>query len=503
MATALGSRHPRRGTTASDSPTVELSIEERDQLLRAQGRAAWHAARPAWTEAGWWDTALRPEVRMLMRLPKGPTLLAAVQQVGAVDGSRCAFPHVNPGALLEDAGVAPGTPGNPCACQVILAAAWATAAAFATEQADASVLHCLGAGEHAPLLNPSHPDLGRIVDPGVELLAPALRRSPDSVRTLIAKLRRRATAASPVLVEAIRDGLLPAWQADLLLQDLMDLEPAGADMVIDAVVCAMRRRHDRGWVAWTFSDLRRHAKRVKARLADELRKAREERHAHDRVDRQLCGDGRGRLIADLPADVVHRIYQRITALARGVAADDPDDERSLDSIRADVLTDLLLDTPSPDPAAASGEVAVLIALDTLRGRDDAPADIPGADIVPAAIGRELAADRKWRAWLTDATGTVVATSRTTYTPTAAVARAVRAREPHCRMPGCRRSRLDLDHVQPFPDGLTDPHNLAGLCRRHHRMKTHQNWGLVNDTPTEFTWTDPNGIRLTDHHDPPL
>lgn len=113
--------------------------------------------------------------------------------------------------------------------------------------------------------------------------------------------------------------------------------------------------------------------------------------------------------------------------------------------------------------------------------------------------------RKWRAWLTDASGIVVATSRTTYSPTAAVARVVRAREPFCRMPGCRRSRVDLDHATPFPTGPTEAANLASLRRRHHRLKTHRGWHLTNssDGGSDYTWVDPNGITHCDQHDPPL
>mgnify|MGYP003604738005 FL=1 len=486
-------------------PEPALSVEDLDRRLQRQGRDNWRQSRPHWTEAGWWDAALRPEVRALIQVPKGPALLTAVQEVGPVDGSRCPFPHLDPGHVADGAECAVGTPGNPCACQVIVTAAWATAAAWAADQADLSVLNSLGSTVQDPYLNPQCPHLGQIIDPSAEVVAPALRRSPQSVRNLIAKLRKRAAAGITMLSEAIRDGLLPAWQADFLLQDLDDLEPVGRDLVIDAVVTAMRTRHTNGWVSWTLSDLRRHAKRIKAGLHDELRKQRHRSESCDRVDKQLFGDGRGRLIAELPEDIVDRIHHRLTAIAHGLADDDPERGDSIDKLRADILTDLLLAPPdsSTPTTTPPGEVAVVINLSTVVRADHDPAHLPGVETVPAEVARELAADRKWRAWLTDATGTVVATSRTTYTPTAAVARVVRAREPHCRMPGCRRTRVDLDHVQPFPEGPTDPGNLASLCRRHHRLKTHHGWRLNDDSSTEFTWTDPNGVTITDHHDPPL
>jgi len=67
--------------------------------------------------------------------------------------------------------------------------------------------------------------------------------------------------------------------------------------------------------------------------------------------------------------------------------------------------------------------------------------------IPADEARELAADGSWRAWITDAaTGQVIDAGRRSYTPSAALARLIRAREPYCRMPGVRREAL-VDRVE--------------------------------------------------------
>lgn len=141
------------------------------------------------------------------------------------------------------------------------------------------------------------------------------------------------------------------------------------------------------------------------------------------------------------------------------------------------------------------------------GMDDTPGQVPGMGPVPASVARELAAGRRWRAWLTDsrsAGSQIVATSPGTYRPPAALARLLRAREPHCRMPGCRSMITDLDHVVPFPRGSTTVDNLQPLCRRHHRMKTHTRW---RQEPTEagtgWRWTSPAGITYEDSPEPPL
>ncbi len=95
----------------------------------------------------------------------------------------------------------------------------------------------------------------------------------------------------------------------------------------------------------------------------------------------------------------------------------------------------------------------MVNLTTLLGLDQDPGEIPGVGPIPADEARELAADGSWRAWITDAaTGQVIDTGRRSYTPSAALARLIRAREPYCRMVGCRRRAIncDLDHTIPWP-----------------------------------------------------
>ena len=64
--------------------------------------------------------------------------------------------------------------------------------------------------------------------------------------------------------------------------------------------------------------------------------------------------------------------------------------------------------------------------------------------------------------------------------------------------GCTRPahRLDLDHTRPWPDGPTTPANLAGLCRRHHRMKQHGKWRYHLHPDGTITWTSATGRTRT-------
>ncbi len=70
----------------------------------------------------------------------------------------------------------------------------------------------------------------------------------------------------------------------------------------------------------------------------------------------------------------------------------------------------------------------------------------------------------------------------------------RLAHPTCVFPHCTRpSRgTDTDHITEYPIGRTTSRNLAPLCRRHHRLKTHTAWTYVRTGPRTFTWTSPLG-----------
>jgi hypothetical protein len=199
------------------------------------------------------------------------------------------------------------------------------------------------------------------------------------------------------------------------------------------------------------------------------------------------------LVADLDATDAHRIHRRLSAIATGLA--DPADGRTRDQVRADVLVDVLLGGADPaSPGPGKPEISVVISVADLVGVSDNPAHIPGLGPVPVDLARALAADGTWRAWIADASGTVVATGTRGYAPSAAVARLVRAREPHCRMPGCRHpaTRCDLDHTTAYPHGPTTVANLGPLCRRHHLLKTHAGWKLEPGSDLEPGWCQEPG-----------
>jgi hypothetical protein len=72
----------------------------------------------------------------------------------------------------------------------------------------------------------------------------------------------------------------------------------------------------------------------------------------------------------------------------------------------------------------------------------------------------------------------------------------------CVFPWCTRpaGRTDCDHVVPAArGGPTCDCNLAPLCRRHHRVKTHTRWDYDKVDDTTFVWRSPNGLTILRDH----
>ncbi len=89
-----------------------------------------------------------------------------------------------------------------------------------------------------------------------------------------------------------------------------------------------------------------------------------------------------------------------------------------------------------------------------------------------------------------------------------IAETVLLRNPCCPYPWCvNLSRnKDRDHVETYvpvddggPPGQTAADKIAGLCRRHHRLKTHGGWTYTMPEPGFHLWRSPAGRHyLVDH-----
>jgi hypothetical protein len=272
-----------------------------------------------------------------------------------------------------------------------------------------------------------------------------------------------------------------------------------------------------------------------------------ERHRDAREQRSVrvvpLPDGMSELCATVPTLLADAVYDRLTQQARSIvdartqaardqrsadsrassttdaaATDAPDgtrarqeiaasDTRTMDQLRADVLTDILLTgapeadlTRTDDGPGALGairaKVQVLVPALTLLGSDDEPADLVGRAPIDPATARELAGATRtpWDRILTHpVTGGVLHVD--TYQRNAAIDRFLRARDQHCRFPGCRLPavRCEVDHtIDRALGGPTDVRNLAHLCQRHHTMKQFTAWRVRQLGGGVLEWTSPLG-----------
>ena len=195
------------------------------------------------------------------------------------------------------------------------------------------------------------------------------------------------------------------------------------------------------------------------------------------------------------------------------------DPRTIDQLRADIFADMLLtaapqDDPTIDSAvdpslgfgglgAIRAIVHVAVPALSLAGLSDEPAELVGRAPIDIDTARRLAGRAPgWDRVLSDPIhGGILAVDR--YTPNAELKRFLRARDEHCRFPGCRQPvhRCDIDHGQDWAlGGATCAHNLHHLCRRHHTLKHASPWQVENLGGGVLEWTTPTGAIYID--DPP-
>ena len=205
------------------------------------------------------------------------------------------------------------------------------------------------------------------------------------------------------------------------------------------------------------------------------------------------------------------ILDRLTRIARPIATAEGED-RSLDHVMSDVLSDLLLDEgvilPAGDTAdlrqprvhrGIRPQVHVTVPVLTALGRSDEPGELDGYGPIDAETARRVAgtASGFYRILTDPETGVVLSVGRTQYEVPAPLRRSLQLRDGTCRIVGCNRQAKysDVDHTVAWQDGgETSGGNLAHLCRGHHRMKHATGWHVEQppECAGELKWTSPIG-----------
>lgn len=214
-------------------------------------------------------------------------------------------------------------------------------------------------------------------------------------------------------------------------------------------------------------------------------------------------DGMSTVVAILPAADAQIVMKSIEAF---VLRQDQGERQNLtsDQKRADALSAIcshflseISETVTPQRRPLT--VNVTIDLPTLLGLAENPGQLAGYGPIPASVARELASDAQWKRFITEPqTGNLLDFGRESYEPPQRLKDFLIARDRTCRFPGCRRSALlsDLDHAESWESGgSTSPDNLGALCRRHHRLKTHDGWKIESFSDGSCTWISPLGKQF--------
>ena len=490
------------------------------------GGAVW-AGEADWQDVVWEDDVVDPLDALLAGAP-----VAAEQLVEQVPGSELAY-------LLEETLL--GEADDHTVVEAV--AAWARMASWAA----AGMARAAAALADRACMNPAWPaSAGNVAEPNVagEELAMRLGCSRRHARLLVRDGRAFAGALAWT-GDALERGQIDPAKARILVENLVDVPVPVALAVQEQVLDGAPGR--------TPAQLSRDVARALITI-DPATAA--ERYAvaarGRRVDApRVLADGMAGIWAVLPAVGAARLDSALDSLARGArSAGDP---RTLDQLRADLLVGLTAgevegsaavaalarvdgdadvapasrpDTddapgtvpdadadadaaPASSPATGAAprvcgtsrrtEIRVTVALPTLLGLDDEPADLAGYGPITAEAARALARDGTWRRIVTDPlSGAVLDVGRTRYRPPADLITHVQVRDRACARPGCTApaESCDLDHTVEFHrlDGTTSATNLGPLCRRDHMVKTDGGFHLTQVEPGVFEWTTPTGHR---------
>ena len=358
----------------------------------------------------------------------------------------------------------------------------------------------------------------------------------------------------PRVLDAVAAGRISARKASVIGEETLIVDVEVARQVADLVLAKPG--------VMTAQQAARLVRSAVIRADPAAARAREAKSVAGRFvrPRKAVEDGMVTWEAWLPLADSVAVWERLTDLGHACTA--PDDPRTLDARRADVLCDLLLGRPvlTPDGRqlnehlAGAGKVwrtDVVVAASTLAGGDDEPALVPGWGPITADTARLLASgladgpavrqarhdsdstrsdptqsgidrlrgtlarDGTWRRILTDPqSGLVKDYGTTRYRPPQALADYIRARDQRCYEPNCLRSawRGDLDHVlnspagpspRPDPEGTTSATNMGAGCRPGHITKSAPGWKVLCPSEGTFVWTTPSGHQYTRHPEAPL
>ncbi|GGL24250.1 HNH endonuclease [Phycicoccus endophyticus] len=305
---------------------------------------------------------------------------------------------------------------------------------------------------------------------------------------------------------AMGAGRVDAYRAGVVAEELEECRAEVARAVLDALEPHVEREDG--------PRLRQRVRRVLAAISPDFLRAKAARaRSESSLQRWVEQPGVDTWHGTFPSEEACAAWGAIDALAQTYVRDGVCER--IDRARAKALTDLVTGNATVDvqvhlttPAARAATTA-----EPRTGDERAAGDL--VEVASARASEPVLVERGWLqravtepwpaagAHVTDAvTGALLDPHEELashgYRPGSRLAALVRARDGHCRFPGCHVAArfCDLDHVTPWPAGPTSASNLTCLCRRHHRVKQRPGWRAVLHPDATMTWTDPTGRTRT-------
>ena len=327
-------------------------------------------------------------------------------------------------------------------------------------------------------------------------LAAALRVSTDAGRSLLDEAIELATRLRRTWAR-VQAGDLPAWRARRVARSTLHLSREGA-VYVDRHVAPFAHRIGPAQLDRLIEEA---LVRFEPDVADQRRlAAADARHVTIHTE-QVGYDGTVHVQGDLDLADALDLDAALSAGAARLA--DLGCTDSLDVRRAHALGELARGTDPSLDLPGSGRDVVL----HVHVTPDAITDQPGTHLARVDNTRSFVDADQVRTWC-GTPGTAITVrpvldlaehlSSTAYETPDRLAEQATHLDGSCVFPWCTRSarRADCDHVQPHAEGgSTCSCNIARLCRRHHRLKTHTGWTYTVLELGAYLWTSPHGLQL--------
>jgi hypothetical protein len=206
------------------------------------------------------------------------------------------------------------------------------------------------------------------------------------------------------------------------------------------------------------------------------------------------------LYGSLPADMGIRVTNALERLARKLPEspehygfEDPDlNEESLEARRADAL-DLLCGRAIADDADPDRATVVVHAPLEALVHGNRNGTGPAGEALHPEVMRRLTCDSRVQMVVEGDDGAIAGIATTSRVVPQWLRRAVLRRDGfRCTFPNCgSRLGLDVHHVVPWPEGPTEPDNLALVCRTHHRLVHEHDWHVTMAKDQTTSWFRPD------------